>query len=335
VFYDAISVGSATIDFFSYSQDSELIEIKGRSSDFELIAYPLGTKISLERTEHDLGGGGTNSAAVLKALGLNCAFLGRVGDDFLGLEIIQLLKKYGINFIGEVVRGGKSAMSIILDSNAQYRTILAFKGVSEKPICSLNDNDALLYYMTSPSKAGIKEYEVFVKSVHSKRAHVAFNPSSYIAELGMRKLARILRYVDILTLNYEEIQLLTKEYFESRNRHFEIKEALKAVHAAGPNYIAVTNGAKQLTVSDGTNVYEAIPRKVKVAETTGAGDAFGATFSALIVKNHPVEEALDCALINSASVVSYQGPKNRLLSLNQIMSVRKRVSKIDIKKKSL
>ena len=335
LFYDAISVGSATIDFFSYSEDSELIQIKSRKSDTELIAYPLGSKISLSKTEHDLGGGGTNSAAVLSKLGFKTAFLGKIGDDFIGEEIVKLLKKYGINFIGETVKGERSAMSIILDSDAEDRTILAFKGISRKPISDLKDNDALLYYMTSPSKEGIKDYEKFVKEVHSKRAHVAFNPSSYIAQLGIKKLSKILKYTDILVLNFEEMQLLTNEYFEKKEKHFELKEAIRRVHSQGPYYIAVTNGSKLLTVSDGNYLYEAKPRKVKVAETTGAGDTFGATFSSLMVKNTPIEEAIDYALINSASVISYQGPKNRLLSIDQLKRVRKNVSKLQVTKKSL
>jgi ribokinase len=58
--------------------------------------------------------------------------------------------------------------------------------------------------------------------------------------------------------------------------------------------------------------------ETKVAGTAGAGDAFNATFTALVAMGRSAEEALRAAAINSASVVGHIDTQSGLLSLDEI-----------------
>ena len=58
--FDLIAMGSSTVDAF-LSTDSEFIEIKTKTSEEELIAYPLGSKIMVNELRYDVGGNGVKS----------------------------------------------------------------------------------------------------------------------------------------------------------------------------------------------------------------------------------------------------------------------------------
>ena len=335
LYYDIITVGSATIDVFAYSDKSEIIEIRSKKHNIEFITYPLGTKLALNEINYELGGGGTNTAAALSKMGFKTAFLGQIGDDFIGKEIMKHIKTHNIDFVGNVREGEPSSFSIILDSVEKDRTILAYKGVSADPLKDAPVVDALLYYYTSPGEDGLGTYEKHMSMVHKRRSHIAFNPSSYLAGLGAEKLKELLKKTDILIVNAEELSLLSKDLVEKKKEHYTIIEGIKTLHKYGPKTIVVTDGKNDVYASDSHFVYSAPIRKTKVVETTGAGDCFGATFAGMIMKKHSITDALDYALINSASVVSFRGPKNGLLTMEQLELVKKRVPKLDWNKREL
>ena len=79
--YDVITVGSATVDAFAYTERSKVIKVEKRAKEQDFIAYPSGTKILLNRLLFMTGGGGTNTAVAFSRLGLKVAYLGKIGND--------------------------------------------------------------------------------------------------------------------------------------------------------------------------------------------------------------------------------------------------------------
>ncbi|MFB6197970.1 MAG: carbohydrate kinase family protein [Halobacteriaceae archaeon] len=125
--YQAITIGSSTVDIFADTDQDELIEIQTGDTDEELIAYPLGSKIPLTAIRHDVGGNGVNVAVGLSRLDIDTAYAGKLGRDAHGDIIKQRLDDEGVAFAGG--RSGKSGMGIILDSHLKdERTILGYKG---------------------------------------------------------------------------------------------------------------------------------------------------------------------------------------------------------------
>ena len=90
--YDVITVGSATVDVF-VKTDNELIRIKTKTCQEDLIAYPCGKKVLIEQLDFMTGGGATNTGVCFSRLGLKTACLGMVGKDDNGKHIIEELKK--------------------------------------------------------------------------------------------------------------------------------------------------------------------------------------------------------------------------------------------------
>ncbi len=320
--YDIITVGSATVDVFAHTK-SELIKIKTSSSEEDLIAYPSGSKILIKELRFTIGGGGTNSAVSLARLGHKVAYLGSLGNDENGRRILDLLKKEKLDFIG-VLSKEITGYSIILDSIEHDRTILTYKGANDKLKFSginLKKLKTRWFYFSSMISESFKTLEKLAEFAEKNKIKIAFNPSTYLAEKGKNYLKKILIRTTILILNNEEASLLV-----GKNN---IKTTLKKLYELGPRIVVITNGKKPIHAYDGKNIYALMPNKIKVIESTGAGDAFASSFLSGIIKKNDVKFALKMGLANSESVITHPGAKNRLLNYKEILKViKKRHAKI-------
>jgi len=119
--FDIVTFGSAVQDVFLSTALAE----RGN-----FIAYPIGSKILIKELKFDIGGGGTNTAVAFSRLGFKTGFIGKIGNDQIGKEVLKMLKKEKITFLGKVVNG-MSGFSVILDSKENDRTILTYKGIND------------------------------------------------------------------------------------------------------------------------------------------------------------------------------------------------------------
>jgi len=316
--FDIITIGSATVDVFAYTDSSEIIKIKSSTSEQDFIAYNSGEKIIITDLDFEIGGGGTNTAVSFSRLGLKTAYLGKIGSDENASKVLELLKKENISFIG--ARGEKTGYSIVLNSFEHDRTILTYKGANN----DLVDSDIVLsnlqtkwFYASSMIGNSFDTLKSIISVIKKTGAKVAFNPSSYQAKRGLSELAIVLKQLDVLVLNKEEAQLLLNEKTNITN------DLVKKLALLGPKYVVITDGAKGVTCYyDQTIYYLPASKDVKVVETTGAGDAFASAFVAGLAYLFSVEDSLKLGLIQAESVISAVGAKNNLLfrddALNQL-----------------
>lgn len=317
--YDVITVGSATLDVFAKTK-SELIRIETPTTEEELIAYPSGSKIIMTHLEFMTGGGGTNTAVSFSKMGLKTAYLGKVGRDENGNKILEQLKKEKVDFVG-VREKGMSGYSIILDSIKEDRTILVYKGVNDNLKFSeinLNKLKTKWFYFSSMMKESFKTLEKLSDYARKNKIKAAFNPSSYLAEKGAAFLKKVLSNTNVLILNKEEAELISGKG--------KTNSLLKSLHKLGPEITIITDGKKGVFASDGKKSYVVKPHKVKVHETTGAGDAFASGFVSGLIKKNDVKFALKLGLANAESVVCRYGAKNGLLKYNDALKKIKKVS---------
>lgn len=322
--YDIITIGSNTVDVFAKT-DSELIEIKTKDSVEELIAYPLGSKILITELEFKIGGGGTNTGVAFSRLGLKTGYLGKIGKDENGLKIFKLLKEEKVDFLGTL--GDISGYSVILDSIEEDRTILHYKGCNNyltfKEI-KLNKLNTKWFYFASMMGQSFETMKKLAEYASKKGIKIAFNPSSYMAKKGFSNLKKILENTTILILNKEEA-----EYIAGVG---EIPDLAKRLKLPNMEAIIITNGKKGIYYYDGKKQYHIKPtNKLKIKETTGAGDAFGSTFIATRIMGKSIEDCLKSGIINAESVIQNYGAKEILLTKNNLLKKLK-VDKRPIKK---
>ncbi|RMF54820.1 carbohydrate kinase family protein [Candidatus Woesearchaeota archaeon] len=325
--FDVITVGSATIDAFVKTK-SDLITIQTPSSQEELIAYPSGTKILITDLQFMVGGGGTNTAVSLARLGHKVAYLGRLGNDENAKLVLKLLKKEKVKFIGSIGKT-QTGFSVILDSIKHDRTILTYKGAIDNFSFDQIDTKKLKtkwFYCSALMGKSFAALKKIAKYAAKNKIKLMFNPSSYLAEKGPEFLKDILISTDVLVLNKEEAQ-----YLVGKKTGIELVEALRSL---GPKIAVVTDGHNPTTASDGMYYYTLKPSKVRILETTGAGDAFASTLLSGILRKNDLATCLKMAQTNSESVIQHYGAKNKLLSYRELMIAMKK-TKANVKKRRL
>lgn len=295
--FEVVCFGSAVVDAFVKTDFKE---------DSKNIIIPFGCKMLMKDLYFEIGGGGTNTSVAFSRLGLKTGYIGKVGNDKYGQEVLDLLKKEKITFLGNKVKKETSGFSVVLISEKLNRSILTYKGINNEieggDIKKFKTN---LLYLSSLMGKSFKTQISLAKKLKEKGVKVAFNPSEYlIKEIGLKPL---LKLCDILIINKEEAGLLTKE-----------KNKLKGISKMGPGIVVITDERRRVYCYDSHSgkTYSIKPRKLKVVEKTGAGDAFAAGFVAGIIKNKPIEYCLKLGVKEAEAVIKYVGAKNKLLRMN-------------------
>ena len=324
--YDVISVGSSTVDVFA-KVESQMVKIKTPRHEDELIAYPHGSKILIKELQNLTGGGGTNCAVALARIGLKTAYLGKTGNDKNSTIILEKLEKEKVEFIGISVKGC-SGYSIILDSLEGDRTILTYKGVNNELKYKEIDIKKLKtkwFYFSSMVGESYTTLEKLSEYAKKNKIKTVFNPSNYLAEKGPKFLSKILKRTDILILNKDEASLIAGDYSADL--------LVKKLERLGPKQVVVTDGENGAYTCDSKYLLHAIPNKVNGIQTTGAGDAFAATYLAGIILGKSTENSLKMALINAGSVITKIGAKGGLLNYKKIEERLKKNPPTILKKK--
>ncbi|MFH1408893.1 MAG: carbohydrate kinase family protein, partial [Nanoarchaeota archaeon] len=247
-------------------------------------------------------------------------WLSKLGKDYHGEVIINHMKKEHVDFLGPRVMG-KSGYSVILDSMTHDRTILTYRGVnaelspSQVPFKRLRTR---WFYFCTMTGTSFKALEGIAGYARKNNIPYAFNPSSYLTEKGARHLGKILKGAAIFILNKEEAEMLVG--------NGSCLSLVKKLHELGPKTVVITDGSREVVCYHQDHTYHLKPKKARVVECTGAGDAFGSTFVAGMIRRNDPQFAMRLATVNAASVISHYGAKNRLLSWRQALEGVKRYS---------
>lgn len=299
--YDIITFGSGTLDVFLKSE--KFLSKKG-------ICFTVGSKVDIEDVFFSSGGGGTNAAATFANQGFRTAWCGSLGADIFGKMVAKDLRKRKIKTrLIKKTRQKATNFSVILTSVGRDRTVLAYRGASEE----LSSQDipwqrlgAKWFYLAPFSGKAARLTEKIVDSAKKNRIKVALNPGN--SQLSLKNIKKIIKKVDILILNQEEASLLTKIPYQKEKKIFQ------KIDQICPGIAIMTKGPKGAVVSDGKKIFRAKALKIKIADKTGAGDAFGSGFvSGFIKSKGDIEFATHLAMANAISCIKEIGAKEGLL----------------------
>jgi ribokinase len=248
----------------------------------------------------------------LSRLGFDTAFVGKLGTDTHGQLLLDWLQANHIAFLGE--KGGETGYSLILTSQADDRTILSFKGCNNELEYQRLPTERLKahwLYGTSMLDKSLHTQKQLFALAHRSGMHTAYNPNPYICSQGLRYLQGILDYTDVLILNREEANLLI-----SKSETIDLARQLANY---GPSLVAISDGAKGVWVFANTpwgdGGWRILPAAgIKVVETTGAGDAFGAGLVAGLLLDKPCKEAALMGVLNAEEVIKTYGAKQHLMN---------------------
>jgi ribokinase len=308
--FDFITIGSATRDLYLISKNIKKGPIP-RGEVEPLIYFSLGSKIEIDDIYFTFGGGGTNTAVAFSRLGFKAAFLGRIGAyDQRGKEIKELLQKEKVD-TSLIIKDRKNptALSVLLLTPQGERTILVYRGASayfhikEIPWSKLKTR---WFYITT-LEGNLPLLKKIFKFAQAHKIKIAFNPGQKELDFPLSKLKPLLNQVEVLFLNRKEAAQLVHLPPVKENQIF------KNLCLLLPGLVVITDGPRGAMVCDNEKKYIIKTHSVKVKDSTGAGDAFGAGFIAGWVKKKSIVYALQMGVENATSVIKHLGAKAGLL----------------------
>lgn len=324
--FDLIAIGDATIDNFVQIHDAEIRCNIDKSQCLLCIEY--GDKIAVDKLTHLVAGNAANNAVGGARLKLNCAIYVNVGSDPAGEQIISKLKKEGVDIRYVVVnKEMESNLSTVINFKGE-RTILVYHQAWKYKLPDLDK--ARWVYFTSVSSSFtdsnlLKELESYLERTG---ANLLYNPGTYQMKAGVKKNPRLLALTAVFVVNKEEAnRILTGK----DNAGIPTKKLLKEIVDLGPKMAVITDGDKGSYGFNGNKFYHLGIFPARLAEMTGAGDAFATGLLSGLFYGKSLSEAMRWGAANGAAVVEQIGPQAGLLTYFQIQEKLKQNRKITAK----
>ncbi len=330
--FDVLTIGTATRDVFLTSQALKVLRDPKHLASLgfktgEAECFALGAKLDIGSPVFATGGGAANAATTFARQGFRTAALIRLGADGLSGDVVADLRRNRVVPIAVVDKQLGTAYATVLLAPGGERTVLVYRGASEGftpreiPWRKLTARWAYI----APSHTSPPLMRDILLKLKERKVKVAMNPSRYYLDAHRERLRGLLRYLDVVIVNREEASDLTGVPY-GRER-----DIFKKFDALVPGIAVVTDGPRGARVSDGKYLYSAgVYRERRLADRTGAGDAFGSGFVAGLMQRNDIHHALRVAAANATAVVECIGAQAGVLKRRDLGERRWKYLDLDI-----
>ena len=276
---------------------------------YDAIETPFG------KTDKIVGGAATYISLAASYFVDKINLVSVIGDDF-STEFLALMKKRGINQDGLQIKKGEKSFfwsgKYHYDMNTrdtletQLNVLENFKPVIPE---SYQDCDFLMLGNLAPSV----QLSV-IEQLKKKPAIIALDTMNFWMNVALEDLKKVLKKVDILTVNDEEARQLSGEY--------SLVKAAKRIIEMGPKYLIVKKGEHGALLFDSEKMFFAPALPIEdVLDPTGAGDTFAGGFIGYLAQTKNLSfENLKRAIIIGSAMASFTVEKfgtERLIELNK------------------
>lgn len=290
------------------------------STTFNKHSLSLNPKHPVTNQSISIGGGALNAAATLSKLKFQVSPICPIGSDHQGAFIKSEIDKKEINTTTLVTKKTHSHQSTIISIPNQedpllfsYKNPKLFLSPQDIPQSLLKNSNLL--YIASFEPENIPAVDVALSSIN-KDSVVAFNPHTNLIEHKITQFEYFLEKSHIIFMNQYEAELYMKKKGESWNLH-----TFFSIVCRGKNKtIVLTLGRNGVHILHQDKLYSHPSLAGDIVNTVGAGDAFNACFSGLLVQGEDVKTAILYGLLNSSSIIKYHNTQSGALSLQELES---------------
>ncbi len=258
------------------------------------------------------GGSAANSMAGAAAMGANCAFIGQVAEDQLGMIFEHDMHALGVRFdTPPLLDGPPTGRCLILVTPDGQRTMNTCPGASHELNAEVLDHEliasaAILFlegYLFGPEKPRAAMMEA-IKVAHKAGRKVAFTLSESVCIAGRKdSFGKMIDSggVDLLFANEDEALQLTGRA--------DLEGALAELRAKVPTLVITRGAGGAIATEDGAMTSIPASPVSQVVDTTGAGDLFAAGFLTARCKGAPLERCLWTGAIAAGEVIQHFGAR--------------------------
>ena len=261
---------------------------------FDAIETPFG------KTDKIVGGACTYISLSAAYFNNSPHLISVVGEDFPN-ETIALFKERGINTEGLQIKNGEKTffwsgkyhqdMNTRDTLDTQLNVLESFDPIVPK---SYQDCDILMLGNLTPSV----QMKV-IKQMETRPKLIVLDTMNFWMEIAMEDLKKVIKEIDVLTINDEEARLLSGVH--------SLRKAAKIILAMGPKYLIIKKGEHGALLFGGNNIFyaPALPLE-EVFDPTGAGDTFAGGFVGHLSSCDTIDwEAMKKAIIVGSAMASF------------------------------
>lgn len=276
---------------------------------FDAIETPFG------KTDKIIGGAATYIALSASYFTKKINLVSVVGGDF-PQETIKMLQSKGVNAEGlQILKGEKTFFwsgKYHNDMNSRDTLVTELNVLADfNPVvpASFQGSEFLMLGNLTPIVQ-----EKVLSQMETRPKLVVLDTMNFWMDVALDDLKRVLKKIDVLTINDEEARQLSGEY--------SLVKAAQKILAMGPKYLIIKKGEHGALLFDEKQVFfaPALPLE-EVFDPTGAGDTFAGGFIGYLASTSDISFSnMKRAIIYGSAMASFCVEKfgtEKLINLTQ------------------
>lgn len=261
---------------------------------FDAIETPFG------KTDKILGGAGTFIGLAASQFNVDSSVVSIVGGDF-PQKYLDLLSDRNVDVSGvEIVKDGKTFFwSGLYHNDMNSRDTLATELnvlADFEPVVPESYRDAKIVMLGNLHP--LTQLSV-LEQMNETPDLVVLDTMNFWMDSALEDLHKVIKKVDVITINDEEARQLTGEY--------SLVVAARKIHEMGPKYVVIKKGEHGALLFNEDNVFyaPALPLE-EVFDPTGAGDTFAGGFVGYLAKSNDLSfDNMKNAVIYGSTLASF------------------------------
>jgi len=330
--FNLITIGDSTLDTFLIIDDATLQ--CDLSREHCQLCFNYADKVPVTKATQAVGGDAANVAVGCQKIGIKTTILTELGNDTNGKIVKEGLKKSDVDTsLIKIIKGKETRYSVILNYKSE-RTILSYHVKHKYSWVNLPKTNWIYYTSLS---AGFETVQDKLKNylIKNPETKLAMNPGTFQIKSNLEKIKELLPKTDILFLNKEEAEKITKILPLSKGEPEgvdHIKNLLTSLQKFGAKIVVITDSYNGSYASDENNIWSMPIYDVVAVGKTGTGDAFSSGFLSAIMLEKDIPTAMKWGTANSSSVIQYIGAQKGLLNKTGIEKMIKKFPNVVPKK---
>lgn len=279
----------------------------------------VGDKFFVRHIETLPGGMVANVACVLASLCTPTIFLSAFGQDEFTKMLIDSFKPYGVvlDAVDILSYCENFKTSILIEPDGADRTIMLYEN-QQKPVAIIDDKKrailcqaAFIYGLISDFRT-LPDYRNLLASVQEQGARLMFDVEcSTFTSRHDEEDRLFFDSADVLSFNTEAAY----KYCGS-----EDESVFLELIGDTEKIIIVTKGAQGCTVYNRTEKLDFPSFRVKVVDTTGAGDTFNAAFLHALMRGEDIDSCARFATGAANRSVQFLGARSGAVNREQVLT---------------
>lgn len=276
----------------------------------------LGT---FDEVKYGAGGCAVNTAINLNSLGINCGVSAAIGKDLNGEFIIDRLKKRKIDTTNIIKTKNNTAITFAMISSNGKRRYLTNWGANDifsiKDLVFSNIQKYSLIHLCGTFAMKTfdgKQTLEFVKKIKKNKSKILISMDTiFNTKVNCLKLIKdLFPYIDIFFPSIEELTLITG--------YNSIKKNIDFLKATKIPLTGIKMGKEGSIFIHNNNASYCSPFKVKVIDTSGAGDAFMAGLIFATLSEYSLNYSMIFSTACAANNIQHVGASGNVPYFNKV-----------------